>query len=68
MIRRKLLHRIEGGVQSYQSYADRYTFGTSHVMTEIFGANSRMTKVGGGASHMMKLCGITESTWSNRIR
>ena len=51
MMRRKLLHRIDGYVWSYQLYDH------SHVMTKVYDATSRMTEVGGGASCTMKVCG-----------
>ena len=57
MMRRKLLHRIDGYVWSYQSYDHGVCGGTSHVMTKVYDATSRMTEVGGGASRTMKVCG-----------
>ena len=53
MMRRKLLHRIDGYVWSYQSYDAR---------TKVYDATSHMmTEVGRGASHTMTVCGATES-------
>ena len=46
MMRRKLLHRIDGYVWSYQSYDDG---------TKVYDATSRMMmEVGGGASRTVR--------------
>ena len=56
MMRRKL-QRIEGCVQSYQSYDDAGTWCTSRVLTKVYDAtNHMMAEVGGGASRTMKVC------------
>ena len=53
MVRRKLIHRVEGCARSYQSCDDRgLRWTTSHVMTKMYSATSRMMmEVCGGASH-----------------
>ena len=62
MMRRKLLHRIDGCVWSYQSYDDGGMWWYQSCDDEVYDAtNHMMTGVGGGASRTMMICGATES-------
>ena len=54
MMRRKLLHRIEG------------CGATGHMMTDV--TSCMMTVVGGETSSTMKVCGATESILINSIK
>ena len=66
MMRRKLLHRIDGCVWSYQLYDDKGMWWYQSCDEGV--ATSHVMEVGGGgASHMMKVCGATESILINSI-